>query len=178
MCHKEESALRGCQASVSGTWDCSLRGLADDETSKRLWEEVEVLRALNARGGHANVLDFVDGWDEDDHLFIQTSLCAMGNLATFLNEYGRLFDRLGEAQVWKIVTDVADVSEVPACHSRDSSSQLKFRSFFVGSPIHPREWVHPHGHQASKRFCVRRGSSAHWRFRDGECLAAGGRRGV
>lgn len=90
--------------------------LADDGTSTRLWEEVEILRALNAQGGHVNVLDFIDGWDEDDHLFIQTSLCAMGNLATFLNEYGRLFDRLAEAQVWKIVTDVADVSE--RCHWR------------------------------------------------------------
>ena len=56
------------------------------------------------------MLEYVDSWDEDDHLYIQTTLCPMGNLATFLNEYGKNFDRLDEAYIWKILADVADVS--------------------------------------------------------------------
>jgi mitosis inhibitor protein kinase SWE1 len=79
-------------------------------TRNRLREEVDVLKALADNGGHANVLEYVDSWDEDDHLYIQTTLCPMGNLATFLNEYGKNFDRLDEAYIWKIMADVADVS--------------------------------------------------------------------
>jgi mitosis inhibitor protein kinase SWE1 len=81
----------------------------------RLREEVDVLKALTEHGGHANVLEYVDSWDEDDHLYIQTTLCPMGNLATFLNEYGKNFDRLEEAYIWKIMADVADVSRYNPC---------------------------------------------------------------
>ncbi|KAG8834703.1 hypothetical protein FRC17_007609 [Serendipita sp. 399] len=74
----------------------------------RLREEVEVLKGLSELGGHVNVLGYVDSWDEDDYLYIQTELCQMGNLATFLNEYGKQFDRLSEAYIWKILADVGD----------------------------------------------------------------------
>ncbi|KAG8785435.1 hypothetical protein FRC15_001348 [Serendipita sp. 397] len=74
----------------------------------RLREEVDVLKGLSELGGHVNVLSYVDSWDEDDHLYIQTELCQMGNLATFLNEYGKQFDRLSEAYIWKILADVGD----------------------------------------------------------------------
>jgi hypothetical protein len=56
-----------------------------------------------------NVLEYVDSWDEDDYLYIQTSLCPMGNLSTFLNEYGKHYDKLEEAYIWKILADVSDV---------------------------------------------------------------------
>jgi hypothetical protein len=36
----------------------------------------------------------------------------MGNLSTFLNEYGRHFDRLEEAYIWKIVAEVGDVRAI------------------------------------------------------------------
>jgi mitosis inhibitor protein kinase SWE1 len=75
-----------------------------------LREEVDALKSLTERGGHVNVLEYIDSWDEDDHLYIQTALCAMGNLATFLNEYGKHFDRLEEAYIWKIMAEVGDVS--------------------------------------------------------------------
>lgn len=85
----------------------------------RLREEVDVLKALKEHGGHTNVLEYVDSWDEDDHLYIQTALCPMGNLATFLNEYGKSFDRLDEAYIWKILADVADVSSTFGCSGAD-----------------------------------------------------------
>lgn len=71
---------------------------------------MDALKSLTERGGHVNVLEYIDSWDEDDHLYIQTALCAMGNLATFLNEYGKHFDRLEEAYIWKIMAEVGDVS--------------------------------------------------------------------
>ncbi|KAH6914326.1 other/WEE protein kinase [Coprinopsis sp. MPI-PUGE-AT-0042] len=81
----------------------------------RLWEEVEVLKHLsfaaercNLNGGHPNVLAHIDSWEEDEVLFIQTELCESGNLARFLWEYGKVFPRLDEARVWKIVADLID----------------------------------------------------------------------
>lgn len=81
----------------------------------RLWEEVEVLKHLsdtaercNLYGGHPNVLAHIDSWEEDEVLFIQTELCESGNLARFLWEYGKVFPRLDEARVWKIVADLID----------------------------------------------------------------------
>jgi mitosis inhibitor protein kinase SWE1 len=85
----------------------------------RLWEEVEVLKHLsdsaercNLNGGHPNVLAHIDSWEEDEVLFIQTELCESGNLARFLWEYGKVFPRLDEARVWKIVADLIDVSNL------------------------------------------------------------------
>ncbi|KAF7983292.1 hypothetical protein HWV62_22953 [Athelia sp. TMB] len=79
----------------------------------RLREEVDILQHLaqaSARAGAAvqpNVLAYVDSWEQDDALYIQTELCALGNLARFLWEYGRAFPRLDEARVWKIFADLS-----------------------------------------------------------------------
>ncbi|OBZ68042.1 Mitosis inhibitor protein kinase wee1 [Grifola frondosa] len=73
----------------------------------RLREEVEILKLLSAAGGHANILAYVDSWEEDETLYIQTELCELGNLAHFLWEYGRAFARLDEARVWKIVAELS-----------------------------------------------------------------------
>ncbi|KAF8441622.1 hypothetical protein L210DRAFT_3399167 [Boletus edulis BED1] len=79
----------------------------------RLREEVDVLqhlsRAVAAEGGHhPNVLAYIDSWEEDETLFIQTELCELGNLARFLWEYGKVFPRLDEARVWKIFADLSN----------------------------------------------------------------------
>jgi mitosis inhibitor protein kinase SWE1 len=95
----------------------------------RLREEVEVLKALTERGGHINVLDYIDSWDEDDHLYIQTALCPMGNLSTFLNEYGKHFDRLEEAYIWKIVAEVGDVCAIYLMY--DCLLTTEYRAFVL-----------------------------------------------
>ncbi|EAU91472.2 other/WEE protein kinase [Coprinopsis cinerea okayama7 len=81
----------------------------------RLWEEVEVLKHLSESaelcgldGRHPNVLAYIDSWEEDEALFIQTELCESGNLAHFLWEYGKVFPRLDEARVWKCVVDLSN----------------------------------------------------------------------
>ncbi|EIN11277.1 hypothetical protein PUNSTDRAFT_131444 [Punctularia strigosozonata HHB-11173 SS5] len=81
----------------------------------RLREEVDVLRHLSQAAReeglgdhHPNVLGYVDSWEEDETLFIQTELCDMGNFAHFLWEYGRVFPRLDEGRVWKILADLSN----------------------------------------------------------------------
>ncbi|KAF8638035.1 hypothetical protein AX16_010667 [Volvariella volvacea WC 439] len=81
----------------------------------RLREEVEILQHLKDRasalcedGRHPNVLAYVDSWEEEEALYIQTELCESGNLAGFLWEYGRAFPRLDEARVWKIFADLSN----------------------------------------------------------------------
>ena len=84
----------------------------------RLREEVEVLKHLSqaalsshmADGRHPNVLAYIDSWEEDEALYIRTELCESGNLAQFLWEYGRVFPRLDEARVWKVIVDLSNVS--------------------------------------------------------------------
>ena len=58
---------------------------------------------------HPNVLAYIDSWEQDDALYIQTELCEFGNFAHFLWEYGRAFPQLDEARVWKIIADLSNV---------------------------------------------------------------------
>ncbi|KAK7692978.1 hypothetical protein QCA50_004619 [Cerrena zonata] len=95
----------------------------------RLREEVELLKHLSqvagaqgygtqvqtrsqahpaALGRHPNVLGYIDSWEEDETLFIQTELCELGNFAHFLWEYGKSFPKLDEERVWKILADLSD----------------------------------------------------------------------
>ncbi|KAH9062337.1 hypothetical protein EDB87DRAFT_1559298 [Lactarius vividus] len=82
----------------------------------RLREEVEILQhlsstysAVNGPGTrHPNVLGYIDSWEQDDALYIQTELCEFGNFAHFLWEYGRTFPQLDEARVWKIIADLSN----------------------------------------------------------------------
>jgi mitosis inhibitor protein kinase SWE1 len=83
----------------------------------RLREEVEILQHLSntyaaaSEPGtpHPNVLAYIDSWEQDEALYIQTELCEFGNFAHFLWEYGRAFPRLDEARVWKIIADLSNV---------------------------------------------------------------------
>ncbi|KAF9232741.1 hypothetical protein BU15DRAFT_90586 [Melanogaster broomeanus] len=79
----------------------------------RLREEVDILQhlaraAVPEVGPHPNVLAYIDSWEEDETLFIQTELCELGNFAHFLWEYGRAFPQLDEARVWKIFVDLSN----------------------------------------------------------------------
>lgn len=85
----------------------------DDHHRLRLREEVETLQHLTdiSRGRcHPNILVFIDAWEEDEQLFIWTELCEGGNFAHFLWEYGRVFPRLDQARVWKIIVELSNVS--------------------------------------------------------------------
>ena len=79
----------------------------------RLREEVDILKQLTesseGRRGHPNVLRYIDSWEQDSLLFIQTELCALGSFGRFLWDYGRKFPRLDEARVWNILAELTEV---------------------------------------------------------------------
>ena len=87
--------------------------------SLHLREEVDILKHLSdaasrstdpkisAARCHPNILGYMDSWEEDETLYIQTELCSLGNLAHFLWEYGRAFPVLDEARVWKVAAELA-----------------------------------------------------------------------
>ncbi|KAI0057989.1 hypothetical protein BV25DRAFT_1811559 [Artomyces pyxidatus] len=81
----------------------------------RLHEEVEILQHLqrayatsSSNTRHPNILAYIDSWEQDEALYIQTELCDLGNFAHFLWEYGRAFPKLEEARVWKILADLSN----------------------------------------------------------------------
>jgi mitosis inhibitor protein kinase SWE1 len=68
--------------------------------------EVDVLKAL----GHSDhVVAFVDSWEENRHLYIQTEFCEEGTLDVFLAHVG-LKARLDDFRIWKILLELAQVS--------------------------------------------------------------------
>ena len=79
----------------------------------RLREEVDILKQLTDASeggrGHPNVLRYIDNWEQDGLLFIQTELCGLGSFGRFLWDYGRKFPRLDEARVWKILAELTEV---------------------------------------------------------------------
>lgn len=73
-------------------------------------EEVQILQRLSQRAEEdedaENVVQMLDWWEADRHLYIATEWAENGNLATFLSESGRV-GRLDEWRVWKILTELA-----------------------------------------------------------------------
>ncbi|GAA5880596.1 hypothetical protein JCM16303_005445 [Sporobolomyces ruberrimus] len=84
----------------------------------RRLEEVDILRLFTrAQNYSPHLITLVDAWEQTGHLYIQTELCPAGNLAYWLEEYGREHEQLDEARIWKILTELtAGVSHM---HSRN-----------------------------------------------------------
>ncbi|KAM0789439.1 hypothetical protein ACM66B_000262 [Microbotryomycetes sp. NB124-2] len=73
----------------------------------RRLEEVDILRWFSMpEHSSPHLIALVDAWEQINHLFIQTELCANGNLCYFLEEYGREHEFLDEARVWKILNEM------------------------------------------------------------------------
>lgn len=72
-------------------------------------EEVDILRALSTPQPHPHIIRFEDAWEQNRQLFIRTEVCELGNLQSFLDEYGRNVERMDEGRVWKIVREISDV---------------------------------------------------------------------
>lgn len=71
------------------------------EKDRRL-EEVEILRTL---GRSDHVVEFVDSWDDQGFLYIQTEFCDNGSLDKFLEQHGDK-GRLDEFRVWKVLLEL------------------------------------------------------------------------
>jgi mitosis inhibitor protein kinase SWE1 len=70
---------------------------------QRKIREVDVLKGL----GHSDhVLSFVDSWEDQGHLYIQTEFCEEGTLDVFLAQVG-LKARLDDFRIWKILLELS-----------------------------------------------------------------------
>ncbi|EXJ88700.1 WEE/WEE-UNCLASSIFIED protein kinase [Capronia coronata CBS 617.96] len=70
---------------------------------QRKIHEVDVLKAL----GHSDhIVTFVDSWEEQGHLYIQTEFCEEGTLDVFLAQVG-LKARLDDFRIWKILLELS-----------------------------------------------------------------------
>ena len=73
---------------------------------QRKIQEVDVLKAL----GHSDhIVTFVDSWEENGHLYIQTEFCEEGTLDVFLAQAG-LKARVDDFRIWKILLELSQVS--------------------------------------------------------------------
>ena len=89
-------------------------------------QEVNVLRALG-RADH--VITFVDSWEHEGHLYIQTEFCEEGTLDVFLSQMGRKA-RLDDFRIWKILLELSMVSALPKIRGVRANS-------CPGSEVHP-----------------------------------------
>lgn len=80
-------------------------GAKDREAKLR---EVGVLQALR---GRPHVLQYVDSWEKQFHLYIQTEYCEEGSLSEFLGTVGSA-GRLDDFRIWKILVEASMVSHV------------------------------------------------------------------
>ena len=70
---------------------------------QRKIHEVDVLKAL----GHSDhILSFVDSWEDNSHLYIQTEFCEEGTLDVFLAQVG-VKARLDDFRIWKILLELS-----------------------------------------------------------------------
>lgn len=80
-------------------------GLKDRERRIR---EVDVLKALT---NSDHIIAFVNSWEDNGHLYIQSEFCEEGSLDVFLAQIG-LKARLDDFRIWKILLELALVCVV------------------------------------------------------------------
>lgn len=80
-------------------------GAKDREAKLR---EVRILEALR---GRPHVLQYVDSWEKQFHLYIQTEYCEEGSLSGFLGNVGSA-GRLDDFRIWKILIEASMVSRL------------------------------------------------------------------
>lgn len=78
-------------------------GAKDRESKLR---EVNILKALR---GLPHVLQYVESWEKQFHLYIQTEYCEEGSLSEFLGNVGSA-GRLDDFRIWKILVEASMVS--------------------------------------------------------------------
>lgn len=88
---------------------------------KRIFEEVELLKTLqmnapNDREGKEYVINFLNDWEQNDHLYIMMEFCENGPLDKFLTDSGKL-SKLDEWRIWKIMIEIAmGVKYIHSCN--------------------------------------------------------------
>lgn len=86
----------------------SRHAYAGAKDRQRKVHEVDVLKAL---GQSDHIVSFVDSWEDQGHLYIQTEYCEEGTLDVFLAQVG-LKARLDDFRIWKILLELSLVSKM------------------------------------------------------------------
>lgn len=94
---------------------------------QRKLQEVNTLKAL---GQSDHTLNYLDSWEDKNHLYIQTEFCEEGSLDLFLDQVGRKA-RLDDFRIWKIMLELSLVSQHSSIVSRTRLI------LFVGPQPHP-----------------------------------------
>lgn len=136
-------------------------GAKDRESKLR---EVNILKALR---GYPHVLQYVESWEKQFHLYIQTEYCEEGSLSEFLGNVGSA-GRLDDFRIWKILVEASMVSRLKSSESRLYEPLTKF----IGPSEHPRSRFHSPRFQAGKCFDQLRRHSQDWGLRLGDHLAS------
>lgn len=77
---------------------------------RRIFEEVEVLKIMQENEpeddeGKEYVINFINEWEFNGHLYIMTEFCENGSLDKYLLENGTI-SRLDEWRIWKILIEI------------------------------------------------------------------------
>ncbi|KAK0708760.1 hypothetical protein B0T21DRAFT_298301, partial [Apiosordaria backusii] len=70
---------------------------------ERKYQEVHILRSLTHS---SKIVQYVDSWEWNNHLYIQTEYCTEGSLDSFLKDIGQT-GRLDDFRIWKIMLETA-----------------------------------------------------------------------
>ncbi|KAK4179870.1 putative mitosis inhibitor protein kinase [Triangularia setosa] len=70
---------------------------------ERKYQEVHILRSLTHS---SKVVQYIDSWEWNNHLYIQTEFCTEGSLDIFLKDIGQT-GRLDDFRIWKILLETA-----------------------------------------------------------------------
>lgn len=108
-------------------------GAKDREAKLR---EVRILESLRSR---PHVLQYVDSWEKQFHLYIQTEYCEEGNLSGFLGNVGSA-GRLDDFRIWKILSEASMASQ----HFSTSLYKLltyNFRVFKASTKLELSIWT-------------------------------------
>lgn len=71
----------------------------------RQLEEISILHELS-REPHQHIIPYINSWEHNSRLFIQTALAPCGDLSTFLLIFAES-GGIGEARVWKVLFELA-----------------------------------------------------------------------
>jgi len=107
-------------------------------------QEVAVLQSLRHS---SKVVQLIDSWEYNGHLYIQTEFCSEGSLDAFLKTVGQT-GRLDDFRIWKILLEATQVS----CAAQSSSRHVHHADRKVGTVSHSRGWFHPPRHQACQHL--------------------------
>lgn len=106
--------------------------------------EARILKALS----HAeHVVQYIDDWEHNFHLYIQTEFCEEGTLDKFLANVGQ-FGRLDDFRIYKILQDLCLVRFVRL--NRVLLLRAFANLFATGIKGNPRRWIYASRHEASQ----------------------------